>query len=77
MNNHTVEYFVSGAANFVDPSEAHRKDVPADSFRYHWANIFSLGGLAYVEAGVKNMTWTFIESNGKHLYQKSMLPRKL
>lgn len=75
--NHTVNYFVSGAANFVDPRQTHIKDVPANSLKFHWANGIVIGGFAYAEATEKSMTFTFMEGNGKMLYQTTMYPRKL
>ncbi|CAH1774170.1 unnamed protein product [Owenia fusiformis] len=72
-----VEYFVIGSANFVDPSLAHKTAVPENSLKFHWADILSLGGFAYIEATPSNMTLTFIEANAKGLYQHTMLPRKL
>ena len=74
--SHTVEYFVSGAADFINPSLAHRHKVPEGSLKYYWANILSLGGFSYVEADATNMNFTFIEANGRQLYSKQMFPRK-
>ena len=72
----TVEYFVSGAANFIDPSVAHKNSVPAGSSKFHWANELAFGGFAFVDTTPNNMTYTFIEANGKKLYEKVMFPRK-
>lgn len=76
-HNHTVDYFVSGAANFMDASTEHKGDIPPGSFRFHWADMFSLGGLAHVHVTDSIMTWTFVESNGKTLYRHKMLPRRI
>ena len=75
--NRTVDYYLSGAANFIDPSEAHRESVPAGSLKYYWANFLSLGAFGYVEANSQIMNFTFIEANGKYLYENHMYPRKL
>lgn len=75
--NTTVDYYVSGAADFIDPSEAHRKNVPQGSLKFHWANFFSLGAFGYVEADSHVMNFTFVEANGKQLYQNHMRPRKV
>ncbi len=73
----TVDYYLSGAADFIDPSEAHRNSVPEGSLKFHWANFLSLGAFGYVEADSRMMNFTFIEANGKLLYQNYMYPRKL
>ena len=72
-----MDYYLSGAANFIDPSEAHRENVPKDSSKFYWGNFLSLGAFGYVEADNKQMNFTFIEANGKLLYQNYMYPRKL
>ena len=61
----------------MDPSEEHRESVPNGSLKYHWANILSLGAFGHVEANNQMMNFTFIEANGKVLYQNYMYPRKL
>lgn len=76
-NGHTVDYFVSGAANFIDPSESHRKSVPSGSLKFHWADILGLGGFGFVSATPTNMTFSFIEANGKLLHSHTMFPRKV
>ena len=75
--DHSVEYFVSGAANFIDPSMKHEDSVPPGSSKFHWANTLAFGGFAYVDTTATNMTYTFLEANGKMLYQKVMFPRKV
>ena len=75
--NWTVDYYLSGAANFIDPSEKHRNNVPKGSLKFHWANFLSLGAFGYVEADHQVMNFTFIEANGKLLYQNYMHPRKV
>lgn len=76
-DGHTIEYFVTGAANFVDTSKAHEDDVPKDSLKFHWAKLADLGGFSYVEATPQNMTMTYIDGMSHKLYQHSFLPRKL
>ena len=73
----TVEYFVSGSANFIDPSMAHENSVPKDSLKFHWADTLAFGGFAYVDVTPDNMTYTFVEANGHQLYEKTVLPRKV
>ena len=76
-NGQTVEYFVTGAANFVDTSTAHEDDVPAESLKFHWAKLRDLGGFSYVEATPQNMTMTFLDGMSHKLYEHSFPPRKL
>ncbi|GFO04675.1 tartrate-resistant acid phosphatase type 5 [Plakobranchus ocellatus] len=59
----TIDYYLSGMANFVDFRKDHMGDVPAGSLKFHYADIFSRGGLLYAEATAKNMTLTFINAN--------------
>lgn len=72
-----MHYFVSGAANFIDPSKSHWDDVPEDSLHFHWANVLSLGGFGHVAVSDAKMTFIFTEANGKSLYSTDMLPRKV
>ena len=73
----TVDYFVSGAANFIDPSLAHASAVPDGSLKFHWANFLALGSFSFVRASADNMTYAFYEANGDLLYEHTLLPRKL
>ena len=69
-------YFVSGAANFVENSQAHKDAVPKDSLKFFWAELVELGGFSYVEATATNMTFIFVDGLGKALYKQEMFPRK-
>ncbi|XP_061180898.1 tartrate-resistant acid phosphatase type 5-like [Saccostrea echinata] len=73
----TMNFFVIGAANFADNSNAHAKDVPAGSSKFFWAKMLDLGGFAYMEITKQNATFTFIDGVGKNLYQKLLLPRRI
>ncbi|XP_070563367.1 tartrate-resistant acid phosphatase type 5-like [Ptychodera flava] len=76
-NNSSVNYFVIGAGDVVDPSTKHKDDVPPGSLKYHWANILGLGGFGYVEATPQNMTLTLYQAiNGKDIYKTVLKPRK-
>lgn len=75
-DGYTVEYFVTGAANFVDSSKAHKDDIPKHSLKYHWADITELGGFSYVEATPQNMTMIFVDGLNKQLYSHTFPPRK-
>ena len=74
--DHTVNYFVSGAANLLDPSTEHVKSVPANSLKYHWADTTAEGAFAHVKVTDTNMTFVFVEADGEVLYEKVMMPRK-
>ena len=70
-----VDYFVSGAADKMDPSTKHKGDVPSGALQFFWGNIFDLGGFGHVEVYKENMTFTFSDSRGNELYQHVMFPR--
>ncbi|KAL4237005.1 Tartrate-resistant acid phosphatase type 5 [Mactra antiquata] len=74
-NDHTVEYFTTGAANFVDTSTEHKSDIPDHSLKFHWAEIVELGGFSYVEATTQNMTMIFVDGENKQLYRYVFPPR--
>ena len=72
-----MEYFVIGAANFVDPSLKHKDAVPAGSSIFHWADYAKMGGFAFFEATSNNMTFKFIDGDKQTLYEQVLFPRKL
>ena len=74
----TVDYIVSGAANFVDNGTNHSSSVPPQSLKFFWGDghILVHGGFCLFRANAMNMTITFVESNGKELYQTVIYPRK-
>jgi len=75
--NKTLDYYLSGMANFIDSSKAHALFVPKNSLKFHAADTSSKGGFLYAETTAKNMTLTFIDANGKNLYSNVVLPRLL
>lgn len=74
-DDHLMHYFVSGAANFIDLSRKHESNVPPGSLRFIWNDIFELGGFGLVRVTSSDMTWTFIQASGKHLYEVKLFPR--
>ncbi|XP_041454392.1 tartrate-resistant acid phosphatase type 5-like [Lytechinus variegatus] len=77
-DNSSVEYFVIGSAHEVDPSVAHKKDVPENWVKFHYADESSLGGFAYMEATTSGMDFTFADGRaGKSLYHATIKPRKM
>jgi len=76
--NQTMDYFVSGASNFIDTSLKHSDTcVPPCRAKFHWANKMSLGSFSYIDVNKDRMLYTFMGANGKSLYQHSMKPRKV
>ena len=75
-SNSSVEYFVSGAVNFVDPSMKHEDSIPPNSLHFYWANMLGLGGFATMAVNRERMTIEFINALGKSLYKQEILPRK-
>jgi len=73
--NKTLDYYLSGMANFIDPSKAHANSVPKDSLKYHAADTATKGAFLYAETTAINMTLTFIDANGKNLYTNVVFPR--
>ncbi len=70
-----MNYFVVGAANFIDRSQAHAKDVPAGSLKYFWAGSPTYGGFGLVELNNTHLSLTFIDHSEQTLYQATMTPR--
>jgi tartrate-resistant acid phosphatase type 5 len=72
-----VEYFLSGAANFIDNSTEHMKSVPAGSLKFHYGDASGVvnGGLCLFKATQSNLTVTYLDSKGLELYQTVIHPR--
>jgi len=70
-----MDYFVIGAANFIDPSKAHAKDVPTGSSKFYWAGPGVYGGFGLVEVNSTRLTISFIDRLEQTLYHSSMVPR--
>ena len=70
-----MNYFVSGAANFVDKSNEHAGDVPDGSSKFFWAKDADFGGFAYIEATASNMTFIFVDGREQPLYKYVLDPR--
>jgi len=71
-----LDYFLSGMANFIDPSKKHADAVPKGSLKFHNADLKSKGGFLYSETTSTNMTMTFIGADGTQMYQTTVWPRK-
>jgi len=75
LNGVHMNYFVVGAANFIDTSHAHAKDVPADSLKFFWAGSPVYGGFGLVELNNTHLSLSFVDHAEKTLYQATMTPR--
>ncbi|UJR16223.1 hypothetical protein I4U23_003133 [Adineta vaga] len=75
MDGVHMNYFVIGAANFIDPSQEHAQDVPADSLKFFWAGSQVYGGFALVEVNNTHMSLSFVDHSEQTLYQTVMTPR--
>lgn len=73
--NWTVEYFVSGATNFINPSLIHKRTLPKDSLKFAWASLFSYGGFAYMEVNRQEMVMQMYSTAGILLHEHTMPPR--
>jgi tartrate-resistant acid phosphatase type 5 len=73
-----VDHVLSGASNFNDNSTVHMNAVPENSARFHWPSQDSLasGAVALFNADENRMNITFIETNGKEIYNTVIYPRK-
>lgn len=76
--DHTVDYIVTGASNFVEASQVNLPKIPPNSLKFYWSDKSSVvdGGLNLIVANKDNMTITFFETNDKELYQTVIYPRK-
>ncbi|XP_071488281.1 tartrate-resistant acid phosphatase type 5-like [Diadema antillarum] len=76
QGNSSVEYFVIGSADVVDPSRKHADSIPPSWLKFMDDNIASLGGFARVTASSESMKLTFITGlMGKEVYSVVMHPR--
>jgi len=74
--NQTVDYFISGAACFIDDTLSHKDSVPPGSAKFHWANTLALGSLSTIKMNKQELVYTFLEANGNLLYTQSIKPRQ-
>jgi len=75
MDGTHLDYFVVGAANFIENSHAHEKDVPPGSLKFFWAGSIVYGGFGLMEVNNAQMNFSFIDRSEKTLYQVIMKPR--
>ncbi|XP_055342113.1 tartrate-resistant acid phosphatase type 5-like [Paramacrobiotus metropolitanus] len=75
--NWTTEYFVIGAANFIEDSHQHESTIPEGSLKYYWADLLKLGGFGVFQLNSDAMTFRFIDAqNGQTLHGTTMYPVK-
>jgi hypothetical protein len=75
MDGTHLDYFVVGAANFIDRSRVHANDVPPGSLKYFWAGSILFGGFGLVEVNNTQLIFSFIDHSEKTLYQVTLKPR--
>ena len=68
--NWTVEYIVSGVTNIPYFSKKHLNEIPKDSLKYYWADMFQIhGAVALIEADSDAMNISYFKTNGQNLYK--------
>uniref|UniRef100_A0A8B9VMP6 Calcineurin-like phosphoesterase domain-containing protein n=1 Tax=Anas zonorhyncha TaxID=75864 RepID=A0A8B9VMP6_9AVES len=72
-----VGYVVSGAGNFMEPTQRHGGAVPPGSLRFFYGAPESPGGFAHVRLEPHAATVTFLEATGRVLYRVALPPRDL
>ncbi|OCT56766.1 acid phosphatase 5, tartrate resistant L homeolog isoform X1 [Xenopus laevis] len=70
-----IGYLLSGAGNFMENSRIHEDDVPTDYLKFFQGDPDTMGAFAYIEITPKEMTITYVQSNGKCLFQTTLYPR--
>ncbi|XP_031550025.1 tartrate-resistant acid phosphatase type 5-like [Actinia tenebrosa] len=72
----SVDYFVSGSGAYVANKTDHKDDIPALSLQFYWANPYSYGGFATIQASPSSMLLTFIDAEGRQLYTRALHSRE-
>lgn len=75
VNGTEMNYFVVGAANFIQNSHDHATDVPDGSLKYFWAGSIVFGGFGLVEVNDQQLQFSFVDRSEKTLYQTTLKPR--
>jgi len=75
VNGTDMNYFVVGAANFIQDSHAHAKDVPDGSLKFFWAGSVVFGGFGLIEVNDQQMNFSFVDRSEKTLYHATLKPR--
>ncbi|NWZ29848.1 PPA5 phosphatase, partial [Asarcornis scutulata] len=70
-----VGYVVSGAGNFMEPTQRHGGAVPPGSLRFFYGAPESPGGFAHLRLEPHAATVTFLEATGRVLYRVALPPR--
>ncbi|XP_068565724.1 tartrate-resistant acid phosphatase type 5b [Cebidichthys violaceus] len=68
-------YVVSGSGAVSDPATTHRESVPLPWQLYSSPVNHTAGGLAYFQVTERQMTVSFLQTDGKCVYQAELPPR--
>uniref|UniRef100_A0AAU7YE20 Tartrate-resistant acid phosphatase type 5 n=1 Tax=Trachinotus ovatus TaxID=173339 RepID=A0AAU7YE20_TRAOV len=68
-------YVVSGSGIVSDPASSHRDSVPLAWQLYSSAVNHTIGGVAYFQVTERHMTVSFMQTDGKCVYQAALLSR--
>ncbi|KAG8441388.1 hypothetical protein GDO86_006938 [Hymenochirus boettgeri] len=75
QDNEGIGYLLSGAGNFMENSHAHEDEVPRGYLRFFQGDPDTMGSFAYVQISPREMNITYIQSDGKCLFQTTLYPR--
>lgn len=70
-------YVISGSGVVSDPSMHHKDSIPLSWQRFSSPVNHTSGGLVYFEVTEQRMTVSFIQTDGKCVYQAEMAKRKV
>lgn len=70
-----MNYFITGSGAYVNDEQTHINSVPENSLKFFFGNFHKLGGFSFIDVSAVAMTFKFIDSNGRVLYEHQMRPR--
>lgn len=75
-NDSTVEYFLSGAGDMINPSLKNLNSIPDGSLKFHSAELLTLGGFATLHLNKDSATVAYEPAIGATLYKYEFGSRK-